>query len=54
MLHITIAKVQTAEWKLFLFVGIDCTSKFAVAQLGEKADRKMALGVQSRHLMDRV
>jgi hypothetical protein len=28
--HIDIAEVQTAEGKLFLFVGIDWTSKFAV------------------------
>ena len=30
-----IAEVQTAEGTLYLFVGIDRTSKFAVAQLGE-------------------
>ena len=35
-----IAEVQTAEGKLF--VGIDRTSKFAVTQLVEKADRKTA------------
>jgi len=40
--HIDIAEVQTAEGKLFLFVGIDRTSKFAVAQLIEKANRKTA------------
>ena len=40
--HIDIAEVQTAEGKLFLFVGIDRTSKFAVTQLVEKADRKTA------------
>ena len=34
--------MQTAEGKLFLFVGIDRTSKFAVTQLVEKADRKTA------------
>ncbi len=34
--------MQTAEGKLFLFVGIDRTSKFAVTQLVEKADRKRA------------
>ena len=38
--HIDIAKVQTAEGKLYLFVGIDRTSKFAVTQLVEKADRR--------------
>jgi transposase InsO family protein len=40
--HIDIAELQTAEGKLFLFVGIDRTSKFAVTQLVEKADRKTA------------
>ena len=34
--------MQTAESKLFLFVGIDRTSKFAVTQLVDKADRKTA------------
>ena len=34
--------MQTAEGKLHLFVGIDRTSKFAVTQLVEKADRKTA------------
>ncbi len=36
--HIDIAEVRTEEGKLFLFVAIDRTSKFAVAQLVEKAD----------------
>jgi hypothetical protein len=40
--HIDIAEVQTSEGKLYLFVGIDRTSKFAVTQLAEKADRKTA------------
>lgn len=40
--HINIAEVQTAEGKLYLFVGIDRTSKFAVTQLVDKADRRMA------------
>lgn len=40
--HIDIAEVQTAEGKLYLFVGIDHTSKFAVSQLVDKADRKTA------------
>lgn len=35
--HIDIAQVQTAEGKLYLFVGIDRTSKFAFAHLEEKA-----------------
>jgi hypothetical protein len=40
--HIDIAEVQTAEGKLDLFVGIDRTARFAVAQLVATADRKMA------------
>ncbi len=41
-IHIDIAEVQTAEGKLYLFVGIDRTAKFAVAQLVATADRKTA------------
>jgi IS30 family transposase len=40
--HIDIAEVQTVEGKLYLFVGIDRTSKFAVTQLVDKANRKTA------------
>jgi transposase-like protein len=40
--HIDIAEVQTSEGKLYLFVGIDRTAKFAVAQLVEVADRRTA------------
>jgi transposase InsO family protein len=40
--HIDIAEVQTKEGKLFLFVAIDRTSKFAFAQLAEKASRVTA------------
>ncbi|AFW00166.1 transposase [Gluconobacter oxydans H24] len=40
--HLDIAEVQTAEGKLYLFVAIDRTSKFAVTQLVGKADRKTA------------
>ena len=40
--HIDIAEVQTAQGKLFLFVAIDRTSKFAFAQLAEKANRVIA------------
>ena len=35
--HIDIAEVQTAEGKLYLFVAIDRTSKFAYVELHEKA-----------------
>ncbi len=37
-----IAEFQTEEEKLYLFVGIDRASKFAVTQLVEKANRKTA------------
>jgi hypothetical protein len=40
--HMDIAEVQTAQGKLYLFVGIDRTSKFAVTQLVNKADRRTA------------
>jgi transposase InsO family protein len=40
--HIDIAELRTAQGKLYLFVAIDRTSKFAVAQLVKKADRKTA------------
>ncbi len=40
--HIDIAEVQTAEGKLYLFVAIDRTSKFAFCQLVEKAGRTTA------------
>ncbi len=40
--HINIAEVQTAQGKLYLFVAIDRTSKFAFAQLVEKANRVTA------------
>ena len=37
-----IAKVQTAEGKLYLFVDIDRTSKLAVTQLVDQADKRTA------------
>ena len=37
--HIDIAEVQTAEGKLYLYVAIDCTSKFAFVQLVKKTGR---------------
>jgi transposase InsO family protein len=40
--HIDIAEVRTTEGKLYLFVAIDRTSKFAFAQLIDKADRVTA------------
>lgn len=40
--HIDIAEFQTEEGKLYLFVGIDCTSKFAYADLHQTSDRTIA------------
>lgn len=40
--HIDIAEVQTAEGKLFLFVAIDRTTKFAVAKLYDRATKMLA------------
>lgn len=40
--HIDIAEVRSEEGKLYLFVAIDRTSKFAFAQLHEKATRRVA------------
>ena len=51
--HIDIAELQTAEGKLFMFVAIDRTSKFAVVQLVEKANRRTAWEFLE-HLMEVV
>ena len=40
--HVDIAEVQTEEGKLYLFVGIDRTSKFAYAELQTEATRAAA------------
>ena len=40
--HIDLAEVRTAEGKLYLFVAIDRTSKFAVVELVEKAEMQAA------------
>jgi hypothetical protein len=40
--HIDIAEVQTAEGNLYLYVGIDRTSKFAFVHLAEKANTMTA------------
>jgi transposase InsO family protein len=40
--HIDIAEVQTAEGKLYLFVAIDRTSKFAFVELHPKAGKMVA------------
>ena len=51
--HIDIAEVRTEEGKLYLFVGIDRTSKFAFVELHEKATRAIA-GDFLRHLIAAV
>ena len=40
--HLDIAEVRTEQGKLYLFVAIDRTSKFAFARLHEKATRRVA------------
>ena len=40
--HIDIAKVRTDDGKLYLFVAMDRTSKFAIAHLAHTADRQSA------------
>jgi transposase InsO family protein len=40
--HIDIAELRTAEGKLYLFIAIDRTSKFAFARLVERANTKAA------------
>jgi hypothetical protein len=40
--HIDIAEVHTEEGRLYLFVAIDRASKFAFAELHEKAKRPIA------------
>ncbi len=51
--HIDIAEVQTAEGKLYLFVAIDRTSKFAYTELHPKA-QKMAAAQFLRNLIAAV
>lgn len=51
--HIDIAEVQTAEGRLYLFVAIDRTSKFAFVELHSKATRRVAADFL-RNLADAV
>jgi transposase InsO family protein len=51
--HIDIAEVQTAEGKLYMFVAIDRTSKFAFVELHRQAKRRTA-GDFLRHLAEAV
>ncbi|HEX8684661.1 MAG TPA: IS481 family transposase, partial [Ardenticatenaceae bacterium] len=46
--HIDIAEVQTEEGKLYLFVAIDRTSKFAFAELHARATRPIAVAFLQR------
>jgi transposase-like protein len=41
--HIDIAEVRSGEGKLYMFVAIDRTSKFAIVRLYEQADRPTAV-----------
>src|SRR3954463_3342831 len=51
--HIDIAEVRTEQGKLYLFVAIDRTSKFAFVELHEKATRRVS-GDFLRHLIAAV
>jgi transposase InsO family protein len=51
--HIDIAEVWTEEGKLYMFVAIDRTSKFAFAELHERATRRVAADFLHR-LIDAV
>src|ERR1700712_2903749 len=51
--HIDLAEVHTAEGRLYLFVAIDRTTKFAFIELHEKATRRVA-GDFLRHLVKAV
>jgi hypothetical protein len=48
--HIDIPKAKTAEGKLYLFVAIDRTSKFAFTQFHQKAGKMMAAGFLRDHV----
>src|SRR5271170_4906908 len=41
--HVDLAEVRTAQGKLYLFVAIDRTSKFALVELVERADMQAAV-----------
>ena len=51
--HVDIAKVQTAERQLYVFVSIDRTSKFVFVKLHHKAG-KMAAAAFLRNLIAAV
>ena len=51
--HVDLAEVWTEEGKLYLFVAIDRVSKFAFAELHERATPRIAADFM-RRLIDRV
>ena len=51
--HVDIAEVRTEEGEIYLFIAIDRTSKFAFAELYEKAGKMNAAKFQ-RHLIEVV
>lgn len=48
--HIDLAEVRTAEGKLYLFVAIDRTSKFAFVQLVQRRDVSLAATIPASKL----
>jgi hypothetical protein len=48
--HVGIAEVQSGEGRLYLFVAIDRTSKFAYAELHSDATRMTARGFLTRRI----
>jgi hypothetical protein len=52
-IHIDMAEVWTEEGKLYLFVAVDRVSKFAFAELHERASRRVAADFL-RRLVERV
>lgn len=52
--HMDIAEVQTAEGKLYLFIGIDRTSKVAVTRLCRESRQTHSLGVPAAHARGRA
>ncbi len=47
--HIDIAEMQTAQGKLYLFVAIDRTSKFAFTEVHTRADKMVAAQFALQH-----
>ena len=51
--HSALAEVHTAEGRLYLLVAIDCRTKFAFAELHEKATRRVGSDIH-HHLIEAV